>query len=947
MRGTYAQLLLLLGLLLCTATSSSFALNNSEVRCIEEERHALLKFKQGLEAHNGMLSSWGNHEEDCCNWKGIKCSNRTGHVVKLDLQGKDFFEIGRKYLSGEISSSILGLQHLTYLDLSWNEFSILPTFIGSFTKLRYLNFSRNFITNETIPPQLGNLTSLISLDLSWNFFGMIDQDNNLDWLIHLSFLRYLDMTYVNLTKAVNWMDKVSSLPYLKELHLSSCYLSSMPIPPVLFNASSSSPLSILDLSSNQLNSSIFPWLFKYANSLVILHLQNNKLEGSIPKAFGNMVALVDVDLSDNNLEGVMPQTLENLHNLQVLDLSNNTLSGEVIDLTNFSFLRELHLFNNQLYGNLSKVIENLSTQLQVLDVSSNSFKSVITEAHLSTYSNLKILDLSFNSLSLKFSPNWVPPFHLDTIRLGSCKMGTSFPQWLQTQKNFSLLDMSDGGISDIIPSWFWDLSFNIQFLNLSHNQITGAIPLQRFSTRFIDLSSIDLSYNRLSGPLPQFPSGVAVLSLSNNLFQGSITSICERNGSVDAYFQELYLLDLSNNLLSGELPNCWGNLMSLEILNLANNNLSGRIPDFICHPPDPRYNSLWTLHLSNNSFTGELPNSLMNCSNLRLLDLGENRLSGRIPAWIGTSLPDLMMLRLTSNLFMGRMPLQLCHLTHLQILDLSHNSITGSIIQCINNFTVMAQKESSDASISYYYYLNLVSLHNDKLPPTYVDNLLVNIKEKYLEYSKTLGLVKVIDLSSNKLKGEIPGEITSLSGLIALNLSSNLLTDIIPQNISHMESLESLDLSRNHLSGIIAPSLAAMSFLSYLNLSNNNLSGKIPTGTQLQSFSASAYAGNRDLCGLPLPKKCLGDEAAQDPQTGSRHEEGNIQEHANSHEHLWFYATIALGFTAGFWGVCGSLILKSSWRHAYFEFFERIGDRLYLTIVVGMPKLLTNLKTRC
>ncbi|XP_062153480.1 receptor-like protein EIX1 [Alnus glutinosa] len=620
MRGPYAQLLLLFGLLLlCTATSISFALNNSEVRCIEEERHALLKFKQGLEAHNGMLSSWGNHEEDCCNWEGIKCSNRTGHVVKLVLQGKYLFEGGHKYLSGEISSSILGLQHLTYLDLSLNNLSTLPKFIGSFTKLQYLNLSHNGISG-TIPPQLGNLSSLISLDLSEQNSVAVGLDCNLDWLIHLSSLRYLDLRQVNLAKAVNWLDKVSSLPYLKEVHLSSCDLISMPIPPVLFNASSSSPLSILDLSFNQLNSSIFPWLFKYANNLVVLHLHCNMLEGSIPEAFGNMVALVDVDLSWNNLEGsipkafgnmvalvnldlslnnlegVMPQTLENLHNLQVLGLSDNNISGEVIDLTNFSFLRELYLFNNRLHGNLSKVIGNFSTQLQALDVSSNSFESVITEAHLSTYSNLKRLDLSFNSLSLKFSPNWVPPFHLDTISLGSCKMGTSFPQWLQTQKNFSWLDISDGGISDTIPSWFWDLSSNIEFLNLSRNQITGTIPHQWFLTRPIFM--IDLSYNRLSGPLPQFPSNALVLSLSNNLFQGSITSICERNGSANANILENWEhLDLSNNLLFGELPNCLGN-RSIRILNLANNNLSGRIPDF--------YDGPSTLHLSNNSFTGEL-----------------------------------------------------------------------------------------------------------------------------------------------------------------------------------------------------------------------------------------------------------------------------------------------------------------------------------------------------
>ncbi|XP_062153423.1 receptor-like protein EIX2 [Alnus glutinosa] len=711
MRGPYAQLLLLLGLLLCTATSICFALNNSEVRCIEEERQALLKFKQGLIDDSNLLSSWGS-QKDCCKWKGIECSDQTGHVVTLNL-GRDNTSDGH-FLSGEMSSSLLGLQHLTYLDLSFNKFSILPEFIGSFT------------------------------------------------------------------------------------------------------------------------------------------------------------------------------------NLQVLDLSSNSLEGD------------------------------------------------ITDSHLSNLSSLFQLDFSSNSLSLKFSPSWVPPFHLETIKLSSCNLGPAFPQWLQTQKNFSWLDISNAKISDTIPNWFWDLSSNIKFLNLSHNQINGTIPLQWFSTNFIGSPLIDLSYNRLSGPFPQFNSASIVLNLSNNLFQGSITSICETNGSVNAISMYLSYLDLSDNLLSGELPNCWGNMLFLTMLNLANNNLSGRIPDSFCG------SSVWlqSLHLQNNSFIGELPRSLIRCSLLELLDLGENRLFGTIPTWIGTSLPHLAILRLPSNLFMGRIPLQLCDLTSLQILDLSQNNITGTIPECLNNFTVMAQKISSDVSIFHVYPFSSIGT-NLYSTSSYVDNLLVTIQAKYKKYSKTLGLVKIIDLSNNKLEGEIPREITSLSGLIALNLSSNLLTGIIPQNISHMESLESLDLSRNHLSGIIAPSLATMSYLNYLDLSNNNLSGRIPTGTQLQSFNASAYMGNRDLCGLPLLKRCVGDNVAQGPQAGSKQGEGNIQEHANSHEHLWFYATIALGFIVGFWGVCGSLILKSSWRHAYFGFLERTGDRLYVKIAISMAKLVRNFKTQC
>jgi EIX receptor 1/2 len=109
---------------------------------------------------------------------------------------------------------------------------------------------------------------------------------------------------------------------------------------------------------------------------------------------GDMVALVDADLSLNNLEGVMPQTLENLHTLQVLDLPNNNISREVLDLTKFSFLRELHLSKNRLNESLTKSLAELF-MLQVLNVSSNSLEGDVTESHLSNLSTyIKWISLS-------------------------------------------------------------------------------------------------------------------------------------------------------------------------------------------------------------------------------------------------------------------------------------------------------------------------------------------------------------------------------------------------------------------------------------------------------------------------------------------------------------------------------------------------------------------------
>ena len=48
-------------------------------------------------------------------------------------------------------------------------------------------------------------------------------------------------------------------------------------------------------------------------------------------------------------------------------------------------------------------------------------------------------------------------------------MGPHFPIWLQYQKNYFLLDISDNGISDSVPKWFWELSSDFQILNTVKN----------------------------------------------------------------------------------------------------------------------------------------------------------------------------------------------------------------------------------------------------------------------------------------------------------------------------------------------------------------------------------------------------------------------------------------------------------------------------------------------
>jgi hypothetical protein len=223
------------------------------------------------------------------------------------------------------------------------------------------------------------------------------------------------------------------------------------------------------------------------------------------------------------------------------------------------------------------------------------------------------------------------------------------------------------------------------------------------------------------------------------------------------------------------------------------------------------------------------------------------------------------------------------------------------------------------------------SVHNDT--DSYGLDILQVMKGVDLEYTTTLQFVVNMDLSSNKLVGEIPEELSTLVMLVGLNLSHNNLSGSIPDAIGNMKALNSLDLSVNKLTGMIPPSMASLTFLSYMNLSHNNFSGRIPIGSQLQTLTdPSIYVGNRDLCGAPLPKNC----SNNDDQTTTSN--GKYEE-VDEPKRVWFYLDIACGFAAGFWGVIGVLLFKKQWRHKLFMFSEVVIDKIHVAVVVRVAKM--------
>ncbi|PQP96438.1 LRR receptor-like serine/threonine-protein kinase FLS2 [Prunus yedoensis var. nudiflora] len=280
------------------------------------------------------------------------------------------------------------------------------------------------------------------------------------------------------------------------------------------------------------------------------------------------------------------------------------------------------------------------------------------------------------------------------------------------------------------------------------------------------------------------------------------------------------------------------------------------------------------------------------------------------------------MLRLRSNSLSGHIPRQLCYLPSLHILDLGSNNFSGTILDCLNNMTCLLYDDLTN---------------NKNMSAIYDAHTTVMSKGQDLDYYKTLDLVYSIDLSSNNLEGEIPEGIISLIGLGTLNFSMNQLSGSIPSKIGNLHLLETLDLSYNHLSGQIPQSISSLTFLSHLNLSYNNLRGRIPSGSQLQVLenNSSIYKGNPSLCGVPLSTKCPVDDSI----TPNKDPEDKNEDDEDDKGVVWIYVSLGLGFIVGFWGVCGTLVLKKSWRYAYFRFFDGIKDKVALAIALKVARL--------
>ncbi|XP_030969730.1 receptor-like protein 1 [Quercus lobata] len=383
------------------------------------------------------------------------------------------------------------------------------------------------------------------------------------------------------------------------------------------------------------------------------------------------------------------------------------------------------------------------------------------------------------------------------------------------------------------------------------------------------LISLDLSKSIMEGSL----SAMLIcqpfyFKVKASYWDGDYSSVIEENKieietenpSWVPLFQ-LKVLVLSNNCLNkfaGTIPEFLFYQLELEFLDISHNRLHGSFPFWLLE----NNTGLQRLHLQNNYFEGQFHLPPYQYKNLSGLDVSNNLLEGKLQQNIGKMIPHLEFLNLSHNHIEG-------------IMDLSRNSFSGTIPYCLHNMTFgkidnfYGSYYSLDTDLTFVLFRTTGSykcllncdfeIYQPKEINTHIGTEFVMKYRSYFYKGGILDIVYGLDLSSNKLTGQIPPELGQLSQILVLNLSYNQLTGFIPKSFSNLTQLESLDLSHNNLSGEIPSTLIDLHFLEVFNVAHNNLVSKLPDRSgQFGTFENNSYEGNPFLCGPPLAKSCRG-----------------------------------------------------------------------------------------
>jgi internalin A len=193
---------------------------------------------------------------------------------------------------------------LRYLNLSCQNLTNLPPEIGQATNLIRLDLNRNQLTS--LPMEIGQLANLNTLNLHRNQLTILPAE--------IGRLANLNIFNIRSNQLTNLPTEIGQLANLHELYLHSNKLTVIPA-----KIGQLANLNRLDISNNQLAS--LPAEIGQLTNLNILDISSNKLT-NLPAETGKLTNLNRLDISSNQLAS-LPAEIGQLTNLNVLDLDLN------------------------------------------------------------------------------------------------------------------------------------------------------------------------------------------------------------------------------------------------------------------------------------------------------------------------------------------------------------------------------------------------------------------------------------------------------------------------------------------------------------------------------------------------------------------------------------------------------------------------------------------------
>ncbi|KAK2372463.1 receptor protein kinase HSL1 [Trifolium repens] len=293
----------------------------------------------------------------------------------------------------------------------------------------------------------------------------------------------------------------------------------------------------------------------------------------------------------------------------------------------------------------------------------------------------------------------------------------------------------------------------------------------------------------------------------------------------DSRNKSVISIDLSEIGIYGDFPYNFCRIPTLQNLSLAVNYLGNEISSHSMLP----CSHLRLLNISENLFVGTLPEFNAEIFQLRVFDASQNNFSGDIPASFGR-LPHLKVLILSDNLFTGNIPASFGLFPQLNVLILSGNLFTGTIPSFLGNLRELTQLELAYTETMKPGPLPSQLGNLTKLEILYLGN--INLIGNIPDSIGNLISIKNFDLSTNSLSGKIPETISGMKNVEKIELYENNLSGEIPQGLTNLTNLFLLDLSQNALTGKFSEELASLN-LSVLHLNDNFLSGEVPESLAL------------------------------------------------------------------------------------------------------------------